>query len=472
MFFRQILHEDLGCASYFVADDGEAAVIDPKWEIDEYLVLARETGSRILHILETHNHADHVSGRRRLAEASGARIHLPADPGRPEEGGRPRDASEQPTLVRSILDGETVRVGRLRLQAIAAPGHRPEHLAFAVLAPGQDTPSHLLSGDSLLVGGVARPDLAVEARAGADAMFDTLRRFQTLDDEVELWPAHVGGSLCGSTSLTSATSSTIGQERQANPLFSVVDRTQFVTEVTAHMPTRPPRVDRVVELNLTGAESPAPPARLGYDALHGLLREGAAVLDVRDPDTFDQGHLQGSLNLTPASQGLGNRAGWATRPEEPIVLVAESFELGQPFTQRLYAAGIWNVVGLAVADPTRWGEAGLPVRSATAFTPAQVAEGIVGGELALIDVRDRGEYEVESIEASLHLPLSELADGSEVGLPRDQPFAVACAAGARGALAASVLQRAGYPLIRRMTGGIPDLARLLPDFALQVRSLS
>ncbi|MGH2885534.1 MAG: MBL fold metallo-hydrolase, partial [Solirubrobacteraceae bacterium] len=255
MYFRQILHDDLGCASYLIADRGEAAVIDPKWEIDEYLKEAARAGAEIRHVLETHNHADHVSGRRRLAAATGATLHVPDRPGRP-----------------GVRDGDVVRVGEVELVALASPGHRPEHLAYAVHRRGEI--SLLLSGDSLLVGDVARPDLAVDAAEGAQAMWHTVRRLTALGDHVELWPAHVGGSLCASRSASSATSSQIGQERRTNPLLRLDDPAAFTSELTHSMPARPPNVARVVALNLEGAADPGPSAVLDAGRLARALADG------------------------------------------------------------------------------------------------------------------------------------------------------------------------------------------------------
>src|ERR671918_289412 len=185
MFFRQVLNDDLGCASYVIADGGQAAVIDPKWEIEDYLQLADEHGFRIAHILETHNHADHVSGHGRLAAATGARIYVSADAGVEYE--------HVP-----LADGDSVAVGEIQVTALATPGHRPEHMAYLVADGGRTAEPWLaVTGDSLFVGDLARPDLAVEPEEGARGLFRSVRRLLELEDFAEAWPGHVGGSLCG-----------------------------------------------------------------------------------------------------------------------------------------------------------------------------------------------------------------------------------------------------------------------------------
>src|SRR5215208_4313910 len=200
--FRQIIHEDLGCGSYLLGDAsaGIAAVVDPQWNIDPYLRLSRLHGVRIEHVLETHNHADHVSGHGRLARATGATIHI-------------HGLAEAEYPHESIGDGWTLRLGTVEIEAIHTPGHRPEHTAFAVRDVPSGRPWALLTGDSLFIGDVARPDLAVEPREGAAEMFRSLHeRLLALPDEVEVWPAHLGGSLCGGSGLDLKSSSTIGFE--------------------------------------------------------------------------------------------------------------------------------------------------------------------------------------------------------------------------------------------------------------------
>jgi hydroxyacylglutathione hydrolase len=240
MIFRQITHDDLGCASYLIGDEkaGIAAVVDPRFEIDEYLDLARYMGVSIDHVFETHNHADHVSGHGRLAVATGATIHVHrlAEP----------DYAHQP-----FDDGDEFQLGGLTVRAIHTPGHRPEHTAFALIdTKRSDQPWAVLTGDTLFVNDVARPDLAIEKAEGARGIFHSLKdKLLVLPPEVEVWPGHLGGSMCGGPGMDMKVSSTIGYEHRANPTLQIEDEQQFVDEALAKLGPQPPNFQAIVELN-------------------------------------------------------------------------------------------------------------------------------------------------------------------------------------------------------------------------------
>jgi len=253
VIFRQIIHDDLGCASYLIGDDeeGVAAVVDPRFEIDEYLELARYMGVSIEHVLETHNHADHVSGHGRLAAATGAAIHIhrEADVGYAHE---PLD------------DGDELALGSVTVRALHTPGHRPEHTAFALIETARAAePWGVLTGDTLFVGDVARPDLAIEKSAGARAIFHSLHeKLLTMAPEVEIWPGHLGGSMCGGPGMDMKVSSTIGFEREHNPTLAIRDEDEFVDQALAKLGPQPPNFEAVVALNqgplLTGGAEQLP----------------------------------------------------------------------------------------------------------------------------------------------------------------------------------------------------------------------
>jgi glyoxylase-like metal-dependent hydrolase (beta-lactamase superfamily II)/rhodanese-related sulfurtransferase len=447
MFFRQILYRDLGCASYFIACGGEAAVVDPRWDIDEYVELARAERFRITHVLDTHDHADHVSGRDRLVRATGAQAHRAARAGDTREG--------------DIRAGEEIALGDVRLRAVGLPGHRPEHLAFVVIdgARGPE-PWMVLTGDSLLVGDLARPDLVDDAASGASTLHGALQPLLGLGDDVEVWPAHIGGSLCGGAGLSGKSSSTIGYERRHNPLLQM-DEPEFVKNLVAGIPVRPPSVDLIVGLNRDGdGGGPGDVPQLGAEALTELLRAGSVtVLDARLPDAFDAGHLAGSINLPVSSPGVGTRAGWVLTVEEPIVVVAEDDAMAARMTNALHAVGVWNTVGWSEADLASWSAHQAPIAQAGAVDLDELADGIRRDAMYLVDVREVPEWVTGHVEGSYHVPLHRLRDIPSVGLPHNgKPMAVACAAGIRAAFAASLLRRAGIDRVVRVAdGGVPDL---------------
>ena len=448
MFFKQVIYRDLGCASYVLGDGSEAVVVDPRLDIEPYLEIAATEDVRITNVLDTHDHADHVSGRVAMARRTGARACRPARPAEPH----PDD----------LCPGDEVAVGALRLRALATPGHRPEHLAFAVSDLSRSpAPWLVLSGDSLLVGDLARPDLAVNAFDGARALHTSLSSLLALGDHVEVWPAHIGGSLCGGAGLSGKTSSTIGFERLHSPLLGV-DQTSFVRGLVEAIPPRPPNIARIVEHNqaIDGAEPPAAEP-LSCDGLLAQLRGGATVLDARDPRAFDAGHLVGALNLPLTAAGVGTRAGWAVSPLEPIVVAAASQTEAHAMAARLQAVGLWSIRGYTVGDGTVWQRSGLSVATADSWDPERLASGLRSGTVDLIDVREQREWRAGHVPGSAHLPLNLLRHDD---LPRNgasgHTLAVACAAGLRAAFAASVLRRAGRPdVVRVAGGGIDDLRR-------------
>ncbi|HET8672496.1 MAG TPA: MBL fold metallo-hydrolase, partial [Thermoleophilaceae bacterium] len=346
MIFRQIVHDDLGCASYFVGDEdaGVAAVIDPRFEIDEYLELARYLGVRIEHVLETHNHADHVSGHGRLAAATGATIHVHKDAGVAYK--------HEP-----FEDGTEIELGSVKVRAIHTPGHRPEHTAFALIDTDRgEEPWAILTGDTLFVGDIARPDLAVDKREGAHAIFHSLHeRLLTLAPETEVWPGHLGGSLCGGPGMDMKVSSTIGYEARHNELLSERDEEAFVDRAVGNLPPQPPNFKAVVEINR------GPLVTDGVDVMPLTPRQveqrradGALLVDVRTDLQFDDAHIPGSISNTMLRSGFGTKLAWIADREQEIVFVGRDDEDGRLAARLAVAVGIRRLSGYLAGGMTSW----------------------------------------------------------------------------------------------------------------------
>src|SRR4051812_21841992 len=360
MLFRQFVDEDLGCASYLVGDEaaGEAVLVDPAYAIEPYLAEAERHGVRITRVLETHTHADHVSGHGRLALEHGIPVSIHSSAG----VSYPHEPCE---------DGDSIDVGSVSLVVIHTPGHRPEHCAFAVIDHSRgDEPWLVLTGDSLFVGDAARPDLAVDALDGAEGLFHSLHRLVALGDGVEVYPGHVAGSLCGAA-MSSKPSTTIGFERRFNHALTESYQ-DFMTNAGGAQPPRPPNMEAIVELNrgpFFGArELPA----------HVEAAGDAIVLDVRNVDAYAAGHLPGAVNVPVGGSAFGTKAAFVL-PDRPIHLHARDEAEAQLAAQRLWAVGIFELAG--------WSEGGGPERMES-LSIEDVEQLLSADSIQLLDVRE------------------------------------------------------------------------------------
>jgi hydroxyacylglutathione hydrolase len=422
VLFRQFVDDDLGCASYLVGDDhaGEALLVDPAYAIEQYLDEARRLGVRLTRVLETHTHADHVSGHGRLALDHGLSvgIHSAAAPDYPFE---PLD------------DGAEVAVGAIRVRVIHTPGHRPEHCCFVA-------GDAVLTGDSLFVGSVARPDLAVEAHEGAEGLFYSLRRLLDLPDSYRVFPGHVAGSLCGSR-MSSEPSSTIGAERTVNPALAIALVHEFVAESAVVSTPRPPNMQRIVELNrgpFVGA-----PAPLGPVTIAG----GAIVLDVRSPEAFAAGHVDGALNVPVTTGHFATRAGFVLTPGERVVLHASSPDEAERAARGLRSIGFLDLDGYLEEPPA--------TETMQPIALDELAGLLRRDAIELVDVRELDERDGGYIPGSVNIPY-RLVRARADQLDRDRPVVTICESGARAAIAASVLAAAGLDAHPVLHGGIPD----------------
>jgi len=454
MLFRQITHDDLGCASYLIGDEdaGVAAVVDPRLDIDEYLALARYAGVRIEHVLETHNHADHVSGHGRLAAATGATIHI-------------HRAAEPAYDHEPFDDGWELELGALRVRALHTPGHRPEHTAFLLLDSGRGgaDPWAVLSGDTLFVGDVARPDLAIDKQDGARGIFRSLHgKLLTLAPEVEVWPGHLGGSMCGGPGMDLKVSSTIGFERAHNEVLRLEDEDAFVEQALANLGPQPPNFQNIVALNrgpLVCESVEANP--LAPRQVERQRTAGALLVDVRTELQFDDAHIPGAVCITMLRAGFGSKLAWLADPAEPVVFVGRDDADGRRAAELAAAVGVTRLGGYLHGGMTSWREEKGEVQRTERLTVDELHDRweVDRGALQILDVREQSEWETGHIPGTVHEPYHDL-ESAPAGIDPERPTAVICASGQRAAVGASLLQRAGArEVIHVVEGGVPRWQR-------------
>jgi hydroxyacylglutathione hydrolase len=424
MFLRQFVDDDLGCASYLIGDEeaGEAVLVDPTFAIEPFLEEAATRGLRISRILETHTHADHVSGHGRLAIEHGLPVSIHGDAG-----------AEYPH--NPLSDGDEIPVGSVTVRTLHTPGHRPEHCCFLA----EDA---LLTGDSLFVGAVARPDLAVEAREGAEGLFHSLHRLLELPDSVRVMPGHVSGSLCG-TGMSTERSSTIGQERTFNRALALATVEEFVADSAAVAVPRPPNMDHIVELNRGPFVGPAP-------ALGPTHRDGHFVLDVRDADAYAAGHVHGAINVPLDASSFGTRAAFMIPPGGIVALHAESSAQAALAAARLNAVGIFELAGYLENPETP--------ETLEPMTVDELERMLEDCAVALVDVREPYERDSGYIPGSRSIPFRVVGQFAD-DLAGGKPVVTICETGARAAIAASVLAAAGVKARPVLHGGVYEWER-------------
>jgi len=447
MYFKQFYLGCLAQASYLIGDGGEAAVVDPRRDVDEYLEEARRQGLAIRHVIETHLHADFVSGHRELAERAGAKIYFGAKAGARFDHVAVREADE-------------IRMGDVVLRFLETPGHTPESVSVVVTdTSASPEPAAVLTGDTLFIGDVGRPDLLgarMSAEELAGLLYDSLhRKLLALPDATTVYPAHGAGSLCG-RNISSETSSTIGEQRRFNYALQPMSREEFVRMMTTDLPEAPAYFGRDVAINRAGARElaqlPEPPA-CPPEAMARLAQRGATVLDTRPAAAYGAAHVPGSLHVGLSGQ-FASWAGALLSPETPIVLVAEEPERASEARVRLARVGLENVAGWLEGGIEGWEESGRELTATEQMAPDELRERLrEGSELTVLDVRRPPEWRAGHIEGALNVPLADLpARAGE--LPQDAPLAIICASGYRSSIASSVLERAGIRRASNVVGGM------------------
>ena len=444
MYFEQFYLGCLAHASYMLASEGEAVVVDPQRDVELYLKAAAEHGFAIRHIFESHLHADFVSGHRELAARTGAKIYMGAEAG-----------ATFPHMA--VRDGFELKFGKSSIRVLETPGHTPESICMVVTDEEKSSsPWAVLTGDTLFIGDVGRPDLSPRHSSAqlAGMLYDSLHnKLLTLADNVLVYPAHGAGSLCGKN-MRAERSSTIGTERLTNYALQIKSREEFVAQLTSNLPARPEYFLKDAEINRTGAaalsELPALRAITPIE-LKNMLAEGEIALDVRAAEEFAAGHVPGSVNIALSGQfasWAGTVLGLVAHP----VLIAGSDEQLEEARLRLTRVGIEVLGGYLVGGVSAWQQAGLRLEIFPQITVNELDGRLQSGEVQVLDVRRAGEWEAGHIEGAAWWPL----DNFKVSPPemdREATVAVHCKSGYRSMIAGSLLRRAGFKNVINVVGG-------------------
>jgi hydroxyacylglutathione hydrolase len=447
VYFQQFYLTCLAHASYMFGSDGEACVVDPQRDVSIYLEEAQARGLKIRHIIETHLHADFVSGHTELAARTGAQIYLGA-------------AADAPFPHVPVRDGTEIRVGNIGVRFLETPGHTVESVCAVLSDPEKgNKPWAVLSGDTLFIGDVGRPDLSKDKTPQelAGMLYDSLhRKLLTLPDDVELYPAHGAGSLCGKQ-MRAERQSTIGKERTMNYALQPRSKEEFVKLLTAELPERPGYFAADAEINRLGPhalEELAPLLEFTPHDVHARQEDGDVVLDTRSAIQFGSGHVPGAINIPLTGQYASTAASLLGLDRE-IVLVAEDENSVEESRLRLARVGIENVAGYLKTGMAAWAEARKPVAQIMQIAVDELARELQGSTafVQVVDVRRKPEWDGGHIAGARHKPLDKL-ESLLSDLDRTLPLIVHCKGGYRSAVACSVIQRAGFVNVANLTGGL------------------
>ncbi len=463
MHFEQFYLTCLAHASYMIGSEGEAAVVDPQRDVDIYLKAAEEQNLKIRHIFETHLHADFVSGHKELAARTGAKIYIGA-----------RANAEFPHVP--LTDGFELKMGAVRIRALETPGHTPESVCLVITDEAKSAqPCAVLTGDTLFIGDVGRPDLSRThtPRELAGLLYDSLhQKLLALPDAVMVYPAHGAGSLCG-RAMRAERSSTIGTERLTNYALQIANREEFIAQLTTNLPARPDYFLEDAEINRSGAaaltELPPLPA-LSPAEVQTLLQQNANVLDVRPGDEFAAGHVPGSIGIALSGQ-FASWAGGILGIHSKPVLIGDTDAQIEEARLRLARVGIEDLRGYLAGGVAAWQKAGLPLVKTAQISPQELNQKLLEGSwraLDVLDVRREGEWQAGHIAEVQCRALDTFPQGLPA-IDRERPVAVHCKGGYRSMIACSLLERAGYRNVINVAGGFDAWhAAALPEVAEQL----
>jgi glyoxylase-like metal-dependent hydrolase (beta-lactamase superfamily II)/rhodanese-related sulfurtransferase len=444
MYFEQFYLGCLAHASYMLASEGEAVVVDPQRDVDLYVKAAEQHGVSIRHILETHLHADFVSGHQELATRTGAKIYMGAQAG-----------ATFPHVP--VNDGFELMFGSASIRVLETPGHTAESICLVVTDNEKSTdPWAVLTGDTLFIGDVGRPDLSPRHTPVqlAGMLFDSLhKKLLALPDKVLVYPAHGAGSLCGKN-MRAERSSTIGTERLTNYALQIKNRDEFIVQLTSNLPARPEYFLKDAEINRTGAlplSEMAPLQPISPSDLQTMLKEGELALDVRTGDEFAAGHVPDSVNIALSGQ-FASWAGIVLGVAAHPVLIAETDSQLEEARVRLARVGLEGLSGYLAGGVAAWKQAGLPLETTPQMTVEDLNARVKQGKIQVLDVRREPEWNVAHIEDASWWPLDNFRV-SPPEIDHDAIVAVHCKGGYRSMIASSLLQRAGFKNVFNLAGG-------------------
>ena len=444
MYFEQFYLGCLAHASYMLASEGEGVVVDPQRDVELYLKAAADHGVTIRHIFESHLHADFVSGHKELAARTGAKIYMGAQAG--------ATFAHVP-----VSDGFELKIGKASIRVLETPGHTPESICLVVTDEEKSSsPWAVLTGDTLFIGDVGRPDLSPKHTPAqlAGLLYDSLHnKLLALADNVLVYPAHGAGSLCGKN-MRAERSSTIGTERLTNYALQIKSRDEFVAQLTSNLPARPEYFLKDAEINRTGAAalSDLPPLRAIAPAeLDRMLKDGEIALDVRAGDEFAAGHVPGSVNIALSGQ-FASWAGTVLGLTSHPVLIAATEQQVEEARIRLARVGIEALDGYLAGSVAAWKQAGLPLATTTQITADELHARLQSGKLQVLDVRREPEWDAAHIENATWWPLDNFRV-SPPEIDHGAPLAVHCKSGYRSMIASSLLERAGFKKVINVVGG-------------------
>lgn len=461
MLLERMYDEKLAQASYLVgcSATGEALVVDPNRDVEQYLRAAERSGLRITHVTETHIHADFVSGLRELAQRTGAAPYLSA------EGGSDWSYAFADAGTVLLREGTSFSVGNIRFDVLHTPGHTPEHLVFIVTdTAATDVPLGMFSGDFVFVGDVGRPDLLERAarvagtmERGARQLYSSLRRLGSFPDHLQIWPAHGAGSACG-RALGAVPFSTLGYERRVNWAFRIEREDEFVREVLRGQP-EPPRY--FAEMKRINKEGPRllgglrRPPHFPASHLDDLRYENAIMVDTRRWEDYAAGHIPGTINI-PLNRSFTTWAGWLLPYDRDFHLIVDTERCPSCLddaVRDLALIGLDRIGGYFDAEAVEsWAGAERELDRIDEMNAAEVREAVTTGAVHVIDVRGESEYNAGHLPDVPNVPLGYLLDRIDE-MPRDRPLVLHCQTGARSSIGASLLRARGLEEVFNLRGG-------------------